>query len=77
MTGWKKTDPELLPIQRPRCPHCQTRMITDAVSDGPEGFEQRTFRCLKCAHTEKQRLVADPLKSDAVGWLSGELGRNN
>jgi tRNA(Ile2) C34 agmatinyltransferase TiaS len=77
MAIWKKPDPELLPIHRPRCPNCQTRMMTAAVLDGPQGFEQRTFKCSKCARTETQMLVADPLKSNAVGWLSGELGRTN
>jgi hypothetical protein len=75
MGSWKKSDPELLPIHRPRCPDCQTRMMTDAVSDGPQGFEQRTFKCFKCGHTDKRVLVSDPLKSDALGWLSGELDR--
>jgi hypothetical protein len=75
MVSWKKPDPELLPIHRPRCPNCQSRMITVAVSDGPEGFEHRTFKCLKCAHIDIRVLVSDPLKSDSVGWLSGELGR--
>jgi hypothetical protein len=77
MAIWKKPDPELLPINRPRCPKCQMRMITAAVLDGPQGFEQRTFKCTKCARTDTQLLVADPLKSNAVGWLSGELGRTS
>jgi hypothetical protein len=49
-------------------------MITADVSPGPEGFEHRTFECLKCGHTESKVIACDPLKSDAVGWLSGELG---
>jgi hypothetical protein len=50
-------------------------MVTAEVCSGPEGFERRTFECLKCGHTESQILACDPLKSNAVGWLSGELGR--
>jgi tRNA(Ile2) C34 agmatinyltransferase TiaS len=75
MASSKKTDPELLPIQRPRCPKCQMRMRTAGVSDGPDGFENRAFECAKCGHKETRTLASDPLKSDAVGWLSGELGR--
>jgi hypothetical protein len=81
MASSKKPDPELLPIQRPRCPKCQMRMRTAGVSDGPDGFENRAFECAKCGHkesktlTESRTLGSDPLKSDAVGWLSGELGR--
>jgi tRNA(Ile2) C34 agmatinyltransferase TiaS len=75
MASWKKPDPELLPIQRPRCPKCQMRMRTAGVSDGPDGFENRAFECAKCGHKETRTLASDPLKTNAVGWLSGELGR--
>ena len=74
MGSWKKPDPELLPVHRPLCPKCQKRMITTAVSDGPEGFERRRFECLKCTVTEIRTLASDPLNSDALRWLSGELG---
>jgi tRNA(Ile2) C34 agmatinyltransferase TiaS len=77
MGPWKKSDPELLPILRPRCPNCRTRMITAAVSDGTEGFEHRTFKCVKCAHTDIKVMASDPLRSNAVGWLEGELGRSD
>jgi hypothetical protein len=52
------------------------RMLTVDISSSPEGFEHRTFECLKCGHTENKILACDPLKSDAIGWLSGELGRD-
>ena len=70
----RKPDPELLPIQRPHCPVCQTRMTTIGVEDAPDGFETRSFECRKCRHTETRVLAADPLKTGATGWLSGELG---
>jgi hypothetical protein len=73
MGSWKKPDPELLPIHRPRCPKCQQRMITSAVLEGPEGLEDRTFKSLKCAHTDKLVLISDPLKSSVTGWLRSEL----
>jgi hypothetical protein len=54
-------------------PDCEARMITSAVSDRPEGLEQRTFECKQCGHTDTRTVVYDPLKSNAVGWIEGEL----
>jgi hypothetical protein len=51
------------------------RMVTADVSPGPEGFEQRSFECRKCGHTETKIMVSAPFKSGARGWLSGELVR--
>lgn len=72
-----KPDPELLPIQRPPCPKCQTRMVLTDSSPGPEGSDRHRFECRKCDHSETQMVASDPLKSDAVGWLHGELGRDD
>jgi hypothetical protein len=52
------------------------RMRTVDVSPGPEGFERRTFECRRCGEKVSRILACDPLKSDAVGWLSGELARD-
>jgi hypothetical protein len=51
------------------------RMLTVDIQPGPEGFEHRTFECLKCGHSEKKILACDPLHSNAVDWLADELGR--
>jgi hypothetical protein len=72
----QRPDPELLPIQRPRCPKCQLRMVTIAATPPDEkGFESRTFECVKCHHVERRSMAADPFKTSAAGWLAGELGK--
>jgi predicted Zn finger-like uncharacterized protein len=63
----------LAAIERPRCPHCQTRMMLERISSGPIGFEQRLFECSKCDHVEINVTASDPFKSSAAGWLVGEL----
>lgn len=68
----RKPDPELLPILRPRCPKCQMRMISTSVAAAAKGFENRTFECLKCGHTESRTVVADPVVAHvADGWING------
>jgi hypothetical protein len=63
----------LTAIERPRCSRCQTRMMLERVSAGPVGFEHRLFECPKCDQVELSVIASDPLKSNAIGWLAGEL----
>jgi hypothetical protein len=48
-------------------------MALARLSPGKRGFEERTFECTTCGRTEKSSIEVDPMKSDAVGWLAGEL----
>jgi hypothetical protein len=48
-------------------------MMLARISPEQQGRERRTFECPKCNRTETILVAADPLKSDAVGWLNGEL----
>jgi hypothetical protein len=64
MAATRKPDPELLPIHRPRCPRCQTRMITVGIESEPGGFERRSFECRKCGHAETGSVLGDPYRSD-------------
>jgi hypothetical protein len=43
------------------------------ISPGKRGFEERTFECSTCHRIEKLSFAVDPMKTNAVGWLAGEL----
>jgi hypothetical protein len=59
-------------IERPACLRCQTRMMLARIS--PAGnIEKRLFECPKCDEVVTKTFVTDPMQSDAVGWLKGEL----
>jgi hypothetical protein len=64
------------PIERPRCPRCQTRMLLARRIQISISSEKRTFDCPKCTFIETQ-IADDPLKSKTAGWLSGELGQTD
>ena len=66
-----RSEPSLLPIERPRCPKCQARMMLARISPGPEGYDSRTFECPRCDHV--LTVAHDPMKSDKAGWIAGEL----
>jgi hypothetical protein len=46
--------------------------LARVMPDRP-GFDVRTFECGKCDHTHTVTVATDPMKSDKVGWLAGEL----
>lgn len=58
---------------RPMCPKCKHRMALARVSPGKRGYEERTYECSTCERTEVVSFVVDPMKTDSVGWLAGEL----
>jgi hypothetical protein len=64
-----------IPIERPKCPRCRTRMLLARRIQISIGSEKRTFDCPKCSFIQTQ-IADDPLKSK-TGWLSGELGRTD
>jgi hypothetical protein len=73
MTDYPAAIP-LLTIRQLRCPKCRARMKLVHISSGPTGFEFGTFDCSKCDQCEQIAIpLDDPMKSDAVGWFTGEL----
>jgi hypothetical protein len=60
-------------VERPMCPTCKHRMGLARISPGKRGYEERTFECSTCHYLEKVSFDVDPLKTDATGWLAGEL----
>jgi hypothetical protein len=58
---------------RPWCFTCKHRMGLAQISAGKRGFELRTFVCSTCHMITKVSFPVDPMKTDAVGWLAGEL----
>ena len=55
------------------CPTCKHRMGLARISPGKRGYEERTFECSTCHYLEQVSFDVDPLKTDATGWLAGEL----
>jgi hypothetical protein len=65
--------PSLTAIERPRCPKCQSRMSLARIAPGPRGFDVRSFECGQCDHVHIATIATDPMKSESVGWLKGDL----
>ena len=66
------TEPSLLPIERPRCPKCQARMMLARIELGPNHSDLRTFECPKCEHVHKM-VVEDPMTSAKPRWQNSGL----
>ena len=72
MSRVSATSTLLTAIERPRCGRCENRMVLAQISPLPDGSEERTFECPKCDLIET-RMVADPLKSEAVQRLTSHV----
>jgi hypothetical protein len=66
------SEPSLIPIERPRCPKCQGRMMLARIEPGPAHADLRTFECPKCNHVLKT-MAEDPMKSHNAGWQHSGL----
>ena len=61
-------------IEHPRCPRCRgPRMMLARDSPRPAGYVLRIFECHVCNHIHQTVAATDPLKSDALRWLSSDL----
>lgn len=69
----RSSGPSLMAIERPRCPKCTSRMNLVRIMPGPKGFDLRNFECDKCDHVVMLTVATDPMKSDAMRWLAGDL----
>ena len=68
-----RPEPSLLPIRRPGCPKCESRMILASITPGPEGFDLRTFECRGCDHSYTAAIARDPMNVVSAGWVASEL----
>jgi hypothetical protein len=66
------TDVLLLPIERPRCGRCRSRMNLTSLAARPDRSEKRTFECPKCDFIET-RVIPDPLGSREINRLADHI----
>ncbi|MBX9646016.1 MAG: response regulator [Xanthobacteraceae bacterium] len=52
---------------------CAAAMVSARITPARLGINARTFECLHCNHVEKVLEAADPIQSNVLGWLFGEL----
>ena len=63
----------LIAIESRECLKCQGPMVLARIMPGGLNFDLRTFECAKCDHVEKIMITTDPMMTDTLGWLLGEL----
>jgi len=68
-----RPEPSLLPIERPRCPKCQSgRMMLARITPAPTTPICGPLNAPKCDYVHKV-VVEDPLKSAGTGWDNSDL----
>jgi hypothetical protein len=60
-------------IESRRCTRCEAELVLVRITPARLGFNSQTFECIRCDHFEKVLIAADPVQSDVLGWLLGEL----
>ena len=68
-----RPEPSLIPLLRPRCPKCESRMMLASITPGPAGFDLRTFECRSCDHNYTTTIARDPMNAVSAGWIASEL----
>jgi hypothetical protein len=48
-------------------------MMLSRIRPGRMNLDAHTFECVKCSHVETILVASDPMQSDVLGWLFGEL----
>jgi RNase P subunit RPR2 len=61
-------------IERPTCPKCRhNRMLLSKLEAGSSGSGYRTFECRNCGRIRRVAVSPEPITSEMLGWLAGEL----
>ena len=56
-----------------RCLVCQAPMEVQRIAAARAGFEHWTLRCTSCGRIDQMQVNTDPLESEVLGWIEGEL----
>ena len=58
---------------RRRCLVCQAPMEVQRIAAARAGFEHWTLRCTSCGRIDQMQVNSDPLQSEVLGWIEGEV----